>query len=80
MTLDEVTEAAQQALADLDQSPLKLLEIGRNNEISNVWKVRYRLGFRQVDVSLYLFSNSGTTEAVEGIRERLVKLLKLTNQ
>ena len=80
MTVDEVTEAAQHALTDLDQSSLKLLAIDRNNEKSNVWKVRYGLGFRQVDVSLYLFSNSGMTEAAESIQQRLVKSLKLTGE
>jgi hypothetical protein len=80
MTIDEVTEAAQHALADLDQSALKLLAIDRNNEKSNVWRVKYALGFRQVNISLYLFSHSGMQQAAENIQERLVKSLKLTSE
>jgi hypothetical protein len=80
MTTDEVAEAAQHVLADVEQSALKLLAIDRRHDNSNVWKLRYRLGFREVDISLYLFSDSGMEKATKSIQERLVKSLKLTSE
>jgi hypothetical protein len=72
MRSEVISEAARKAIENLEKGELKLGSVYPLHHDSNIWKIHYWLGQREIALCLYVFPDFSLEQMTSRIQYRLI--------